>query len=94
MPADKKAPLCGPRAAAGHSLLALRPARTVVTWADGAEAHGRFLDHLALGLDPVALAPGAHGASVAFYPAAAHLTTACDALWGAERVQSKAAWAR
>lgn len=94
MPEYKKATLCGQLEAECQSILALRPALTVVKLADGAEENWRFLDHLDLGLDTVALAQVEQVAIVDFYHAADHLKRACDAIWGAESVQSKAEFAR
>jgi hypothetical protein len=66
----------------------------VVKLADGAEENWRFLDHLDLGLDAAALARDAQVAIVDFYHAAEHLKQACDTIWGAQSVQSKAEFAR
>jgi hypothetical protein len=94
MPEYKKATLCGQLAAECHSLLALRPDLKVVKLADGAEENWRFLDHLDLGLDAAALARDTQVAIVDFYHAAEHLKQACDTIWGAQSVPSKAEFAR
>jgi hypothetical protein len=66
----------------------------VVKLADGAEENWRFLDVLALGLTAAELARVEQVSIVDFYHAAEHLKQACDAIWGAESVQSKAEFAR
>jgi hypothetical protein len=90
MPERKNATFCEHLHAECQSLLALRPALQGVKLADGAEDNGRFLDALALGRGEADLARGEQIASVDFYHAAEHLGKACDVIWGAQSVQSKA----
>ena len=94
MPEYKKATLCGQLEAECQSILAVRPDLKVVKLADGAEENWRFLDHLNLGLDPTELARVVQISILDFYHAAEHLGTACDVIWGAQSVQSKAEFAR
>jgi hypothetical protein len=94
MPEHKKATLCGQLETECQSILALRPDLKVVKLADGAEENWRFLDVLALGLTAAELARVEQVSIVDFYHAAEHLKQACDAIWGAESVQSKAEFAR
>jgi hypothetical protein len=94
MPERKKATLCGQLQAECQSIFGLRPDLKVVKLADGAEENWRFLDALALGLGEAALARVEQIAIVDFYHAAEHLGTACDVIWGAQSVQSKAEFAR
>lgn len=94
MPEYKKATLCGQLQAECQSILALRPPLKVVKLADGAEENWRFLDGLDLGLDATALARVEPVSILDFYHAAEHLKTACDTIWGAESVGSKAEFSR
>lgn len=94
MPERKKATLCEQLEAECQSMLALRPDLTVVKLADGAEENWRFLDALDLGLDAADLARVEQVSILDFYHAAEHLKQACDAIWGAESVQSKAEFVR
>jgi hypothetical protein len=94
MPEYKKATLCGQLEAECQSILAVRPDLKVVKLADGAEENWRFLDHLDLGLSPDDLARVVQISILDFYHAAEHLGTACDVIWGAGSVQSKAELAR
>jgi len=93
-PERKKATLCGQLQAECQSLLALRPALKVVKLADGAEDNWRFLDALDLGLGEADVARVEQISIVDFYHAAEHLGKACDVIWGAQSVQSKAEFAR
>jgi hypothetical protein len=94
MPAYKKATLCGQLEAECQSILAVRPDLKVVKLADGAEENWRFLDPLDLGLSPDDLARVVQISILDFYHAVEHLGTACDVIWGAGSVQSKAELAR
>jgi hypothetical protein len=94
MPEYKKATLCGQLEAECQSILAVRPDLKVVKLADGAEENWRFLDHLDLGLSPDDLARVVQISILDFYHAAEPLGTACDVIWGAGSVQSKAELAR
>ncbi len=94
MPEYKKATLCGQLQAECQSILALRPALTVVKLAEGAEENWRFLDALDLGLAAAECARGEQVSILDFYHAAEHLQTACDAIWGAESVGSKVEFGR
>ena len=94
MPEYKKATLCAQLEAECQSILALRPDLTVVKLADGAEENWRFLDHLDLGLDAAAQAQVEQVSITDFYHGADHVQQACDVIWGAGSVESKAECAR
>jgi hypothetical protein len=94
MPEYKKATLCRQLQAECQSILALRPTLTVVKLADGAEENWRFLDALDRGLAATALARVEPVSILDFYHAAEHLKTACDTIWGAESVGSRAEFVR
>jgi hypothetical protein len=94
MPEYKKATLCSQLEAECQSTLAVRPDLKVVKLADGAEENWRFLDQLDLGLAPDDLARVVQISILDFYHAADHLAAACDVIWGAGSVQSKAEFAR
>jgi hypothetical protein len=94
MPEYKKATLCAQLEAECQSILALRPDLKVVKLADGAEENWRFLDHLDLGLDAAAQAQVEQVSITDFSHGADHVQQACDVIWGAGSVESKAEFAR
>jgi hypothetical protein len=94
MPEYKKATLCAQLEAECQSILTLRPDLKVVKLADGAEENWRFLDHLDLGLDAAAQAQVEQVSITDFYHGADHVQQACDVIWGAGSVESKAEFAR
>ncbi len=94
MPEYKKATLCAQLEAECQSILALRPDLKVVKLADGAEENWRFLDHLDLGLSVADQAQVEQVSITDFYHGADHLQQACDVIWGAGSVDSKAEFAR
>jgi len=94
MPEYKKAILCTQLEAECQSILALRPDLKVVKLADGAEENWRFLDHLDLGLHMADQAQVEQVSITDFYHGADHLQQACDVIWGAGSVDSKAEFAR
>jgi hypothetical protein len=94
MPERKKATLCEHLQAEWQSLLALRPDLQGVKLADGAAENWRFLDALDLGLGEADLARVEQRSSVDCSHAAEPLGKACDVIWGAQSVQSKAEFAR
>src|SRR5712691_7499132 len=94
MPEYKKTTLCAQLEAECQSILALRPDLKVVKLADGAEENWRFLDHLDLGLGVADQAQVEQVSITDFYHGADHLQQACDVIWGAGSVDSKAEFAR
>jgi hypothetical protein len=94
MPEDTKATLCAQREAECQSIFARRPELKGVTLADGAEATGRFLAHLALGLDAAAQAQVEPVSITDFSYGADHVQQACAVIWGAGSVERKAEFAR
>jgi hypothetical protein len=94
MPEEKKATLCAQLEAECQSSFALRPALKGVKLADGAEENWRCLDHLDLGWRAVEQAQIEQVSITDFYPGADHLQQACDVIWGAGSVASKAEFAR
>jgi hypothetical protein len=94
MPESKKATWWGQLEAECQSILAVRPDLKIVKLADGAEENWRFLDHLDLGLSPDDLARVVQISIFDFYHAAEHLGAACEVIWGAGSVPSKAELAR
>src|SRR5438093_11216465 len=94
MPEYKKATLCRQLEAECQSIFALRPDLKVVKLADGAEENWRFLDHLDLGLSVADQAQVEQVSITDFYHGADHVQQACEVMWGAGSVDSKAAFAR
>lgn len=86
--------MCAQLEAECQSIFALRPDLKVVKLADGAEENWRFLDHLDLGLRAVEQAQIEQVSITDFYHGADHLQQACDVIWGAGSVESKAEFAR
>jgi len=86
--------LCAQLEAECQRIFALRPALKVVKLADGAEEHGRLLDHLALGLSVADQAPVEQVSITDCYHGADHVQQACEVIWGAGSVDRKAECAR
>ena len=86
--------MCAQLEAECQRILALRPDLTVVKLADGAEENWRFLDHLDLGLDAAAREQGEQVSITDFSHGADHVQQACEVIWGAGSVESKAEFAR
>jgi len=86
--------LCAQLEAECQSIFALRPELKVIKLADGAEENGRFLDHLALGLDAAAQAQVEQVSITDCSHGADHVQQACEVIWGAGSVESQAEFAR